>query len=152
MEKLNYLIEDSTIAELLGNQNFNNNESALLELVKNSYDAGATELCIEFSDDCILIKDNGKGMSSDDIKNHWMHVGLSSKANQYCIQDSNKNTRILSGSKGVGRFALAKLGNNISLFSYKDGVGIEWTTNWNESFLNKSDHLNKMARRLLLLN
>lgn len=41
MEQLKYIIEDSTIAELLGNQNFTNEESAVLELVKNAYDAKA---------------------------------------------------------------------------------------------------------------
>ena len=39
MEELKYIIEDSTIAELLGVQNFTNAESAILELVKNAYDA-----------------------------------------------------------------------------------------------------------------
>ena len=41
MEHLQYVIEDSTIAYLLGVNNFTNDESAILELVKNSYDAGA---------------------------------------------------------------------------------------------------------------
>ena len=38
MEKLEYIIEDSTIGEVLGVQNFSNEESAVLELVKNAYD------------------------------------------------------------------------------------------------------------------
>ena len=47
MERLKYIVEDSTIAELLGVQNFTNKESAILELVKNAYDAQAsTPLCI----------------------------------------------------------------------------------------------------------
>lgn len=41
MERLKYIVEDSTIAELLGVQNFTNKESAILELVKNAYDAQA---------------------------------------------------------------------------------------------------------------
>ncbi|MFR5590771.1 MAG: hypothetical protein ACLTKB_09985 [Lawsonibacter sp.] len=43
MEQLKYVIEDSTIAELLGVQNFTNDESAVLELVKNAYDAKSAE-------------------------------------------------------------------------------------------------------------
>ena len=39
MEELQYIIEDRTIAVLLGEQNFTNKESAILELVKNAYDA-----------------------------------------------------------------------------------------------------------------
>lgn len=42
MEKLQYIIEDKTIAELLGVQNFSTDESAVLELVKNAYDAHAS--------------------------------------------------------------------------------------------------------------
>ncbi len=46
MEKLKYIIEDSTIAEVLGVQNFTNEESAVLELVKNAYDAQAIDVNI----------------------------------------------------------------------------------------------------------
>lgn len=42
MEELKYVIEDSTIAELLGVQNFSTDEAAILELVKNAYDARQT--------------------------------------------------------------------------------------------------------------
>ena len=50
MERLKYIVEDSTIAELLGVQNFTNKESAILELVKNAYDAQANNVSITFSD------------------------------------------------------------------------------------------------------
>ena len=46
MEKLKYIIEDSTIAEVLGVQNFTNEESAILELVKNAYDAQALDVIL----------------------------------------------------------------------------------------------------------
>ena len=49
MEYLNYTIEDKTIAELLGVQNFTSDESAILELVKNAYDARALNVTLEFS-------------------------------------------------------------------------------------------------------
>ena len=55
MEELQYIIEDRTIAVLLGEQNFTNKESAILELVKNAYDAGATLLTISFDNDAIII-------------------------------------------------------------------------------------------------
>ena len=50
MEKLKYVIEDSTIAELLGVQNFSTEEAAVLELVKNSYDANALDVTLKFLD------------------------------------------------------------------------------------------------------
>ena len=48
MEVLKYIVEDSTIAELLGVQNFSTDEAAVLELVKNAYDANALYLKIKF--------------------------------------------------------------------------------------------------------
>ena len=115
MEYLQYIIEDNTIAELLGKQNFTNDESAILELVKNAYDAKALQVILEFNADQLTITDNGVGMSSDDIKIHWMHVGKSSK--EYEVTDRNNHKRILAGSKGVGRFALSRLGCNAQIFT-----------------------------------
>ena len=79
MEQLKYIIEDRTIAALLGEQNFTNKESAVLELVKNAYDAGATLFTITFEPNTIYVSDNGSGMNASDIKNNWMHVGKSDK-------------------------------------------------------------------------
>ena len=79
MVRLKYEIEDSTIAELLGVQNFTNEESAILELVKNAYDAGATKLLINFNSNGLVISDNGVGMNENDIRSNWMHVGKSNK-------------------------------------------------------------------------
>lgn len=67
MEKLEYIIEDSTIAEVLGVQNFTNEESAVLELVKNAYDAQAPGIIIIISRDRIIIEDNGIGMNRQKI-------------------------------------------------------------------------------------
>ena len=78
MEKLKYIVEDSTIAELLGVQNFSTEEAAVLELVKNSYDANALDVTLKFLDKTLIITDNGDGMDSDNIKKDWMHIGKSS--------------------------------------------------------------------------
>lgn len=98
MEELKYVIEDSTIAELLGVQNFTNEESAILELVKNAFDAQATKLDIIFKDNELIIKDNGIGMNYKDIKQHWMHIGKSNK--NYEIIDKNKKKGFLLDQRG----------------------------------------------------
>lgn len=138
MEYLKYVIEDSTIAKLLGIQNFTSDESAVLELVKNSYDAEAVSLTLEFKNNSLIIKDDGKGMSDEDIKRHWMHIGKSEKG--YEVLDKYNNKRIQAGSKGVGRFALARLGEYIELFSKKkDSNGVLWKTDWNNSTIEYTD-------------
>lgn len=67
MEQLEYIIEDSTIAEVLGVQNFSNEESAVLELVKNAYDAQSPNIIVIISKTQIIIEDNGVGMNRQKI-------------------------------------------------------------------------------------
>lgn len=135
MEYLKYSIEDSTIAELLGVQNFSKDEAAILELIKNSYDAKALLVKLEFIDkNTLKITDDGVGMDSEDIKKHWMHIGKSNKG--YDLIDSNNKVRVQAGAKGVGRFALSRLGKNIQLYSKKEHKdGVIWATDWNTSTL-----------------
>ena len=71
MRKLQYVIEDNTIAELLGVQNFSTDESAILELVKNAYDAGASFVKLIFEDGRLTILDDGIGMNANDIRCKW---------------------------------------------------------------------------------
>lgn len=153
MEELKYIIEDSTIAELLGVQNFTNKESAILELVKNAFDAQATELYIIFNRDELIIGDNGNGMNADDIKRHWMHIGKSNK--DYDILDKNNKRRVLAGSKGIGRFALSRLGSNIQLYSQKEDLSnrsVLWITDWNRSTLQENDSFTTCGTKIVIQN
>lgn len=145
MSKLTYKIEDHVIAKVLGIQNFTTDEAAVLELVKNAYDAGATKVDLSFFESSLVVKDDGKGMSLEDIKNLWMHVGKSDKG--YSEVDQNNENRILSGSKGIGRFALARLGSRVKLYSKKKSFEtVKWETDWDESYVeieeNKTDWSN----------
>ncbi len=144
MEKLKYIVEDSTIAELLGVQNFTNEDSAVLELVKNAYDARAKNALISFNANTLTICDDGIGMDKSTILKNWMHVGKSDKG--YSLFDSEgTDERVLAGSKGIGRFALARLGSSVTIYSVKrDAVPVKWTTNWNESILDDWDNSENM--------
>ncbi len=137
MKKLEYSIEDRTIAEILGVQNFTNAESAVLELVKNAFDACAKEIFITIHPNEMIFEDNGTGMSAQTIIQNWMHIGKSDK--DYTVTDG-KDVRVLAGSKGVGRFALARLGSEVELHSKMQGKeSILWQTDWNVSTLDRSD-------------
>ena len=70
-----------------------------------------------------------------------MHVGKSDKG--YSLFGVGENDgRVLAGSKGVGRFALARLGESVAVYSVKKGeVPVKWTTDWSESILD--DFLNE---------
>ena len=151
MEELKYVIEDSTIAELLGVQNFTNAESAILELVKNAYDAEVLNLTIKFNENQLIIEDDGIGMSAEDIKKYWMHIGKSEK--KYNIIDKNNKNRVLAGSKGLGRFALARLGESVRLFSKKENNNsVVWSTDWNSSKLDYDNTFNKIGTKIIIDN
>ena len=147
MERLKYIIEDSTIAEVLGVQNFTNEESAVLELVKNAYDAQALDVIIIISKAKIIIEDNGMGMNRQKILEAWMHVGISDK--EYLIGEGDA-ARILAGSKGVGRFAIARLGAKASVYTKMDEQeAVLWKTDWNtntlESYQNPKERGTKIV-------
>lgn len=151
MEKLEYVIEDSTIAEVLGVQNFSNEESAVLELVKNAYDAQSPDITIIISKTQIIIEDNGVGMNREKILKAWMHVGKSDK--EYII-GKGETARVLAGSKGVGRFAIARLGAVASVFTkMKDQEAVLWKTDWNtntlEMYLEKKEKGTKIVIEFL---
>lgn len=146
MEILEYKVDDKTIAELLGVQNFTTKESAVLELVKNAYDAGSKNLEISVLENVLIIEDDGIGMNENDIKNFWMYVGKS------CKGYKTKNNRVLAGSKGIGRFALARLGREVEVFSKKENSnGVCWKTNWEKSLLEKFDK-EKNGTKLVIKN
>lgn len=147
MEQLEYIIEDSTIAEVLGVQNFSNEESAVLELVKNAYDAQSPDVIVTISKTQIIIEDNGVGMNRQKIIEAWMHVGKSDK--KYIVGEG-ETARVLAGSKGVGRFAIARLGAKASVFTKMKGQeAVLWKTDWNtntlETYLEKKEKGTKIV-------
>jgi signal transduction histidine kinase len=112
---------------------------AIYELVKNSYDAGATIVNICFhninSEDNakITISDNGCGMSLSDIQNKWLFVAYSEKKH---FHDNNFRDqiprRIPAWAKGVGRFSCDRLGAMLKLRTKtKDSeIWNQITVNW----------------------
>lgn len=123
-EKLYWKFDVSTF-KLLGRELITDRITAVYELVKNSYDANATKVDIFFNHitkrsdkSSIIIRDNGIGMSIDDIKDKWMVVGTSSKRG-IKLSPSPFFRRYI-GEKGVGRFAVDKLGGHLHIRTRKD--------------------------------
>lgn len=119
----------------LGEDLIKDESIALLELVKNSYDAGATKCVVDFNFDIfgslieISISDNGSGMSLDTIENIWLVIGTDNKKNRLI---SHRQGRLPLGEKGIGRLGVHKLGNDIKLYSKHSDenevyVSIDWT-------------------------
>lgn len=120
----------SGLKNILGKDLITDDFIAIFELVKNSYDAHASKVIIEFenlnkSNASIIITDNGKGMNYEDLLNKWLFVAYSAKSDGSEDDDyRNKiqNNRIYAGAKGIGRFSCDKLGSFLKLSSRKNEI------------------------------
>ncbi len=128
---------DVNTFRLLGRDLITDRITALFELVKNSYDANAENVTIEFSnigkrhdDSKIIIKDDGIGMSLKDIEDKWMVIGSNSKRNQ--LYSPKPYERRYIGEKGIGRFAVDKLGQYVRIRTKQknDKKELVVTINW----------------------
>ena len=124
------------LKDLIGRGLITNEFVAVFELVKNSFDAHASKVAIQFEEDEIVIADNGKGMSRDDILDKWLFVAYSAKRegieDSHYQGESSKQSQEFAGSKGVGRFSCDRLGANLILESKAKGqptqvLEIDWT-------------------------
>jgi signal transduction histidine kinase len=112
----------SALKTILGKELITNNYIAILELVKNSFDADATRVDITFSgltteNPKIIIQDNGQGMSRDDIEHKWLFVAYSAKKQTEDYRDKLSSGRMVAGAKGVGRFSCDRLGTSLSIYT-----------------------------------
>lgn len=180
-------------ARLIGRENVAHADGAIIELLKNCYDADSKtcilyfdikynhipeklspsiyrnyyketlldeisffELCYQKFDDSYILKkklsddlltqlefflkkknklfivDSGEGMTEDIIDKHWMTIGTNNKLEEVYTPSG----RIKSGAKGIGRFALDRLGSTCKMItkphSENSIVGYEWDVNWED--------------------
>lgn len=118
-------------ARLIGRENVSNLEGALIELIKNTYDADAKKCIVyyEHSSDTLFIIDNGTGMNKDVIINNWMTIGSSTKKDHIYTKSGRVNT----GEKGIGRFALDRISEKCEMLTVSNQERFEWLVDW-ESF------------------
>lgn len=113
--ELNFEVDSALLSEL-GERLVGSVHVALLELVKNAYDADATlvKVRIEKVDKGIAtsVVDNGVGMTLEDVQRYWMKIATNNKAID-CI--SKRYGRYKSGAKGIGRFSCRRLGDSLEL-------------------------------------
>ena len=147
MEQMQFKIS-SALKDLVGKDLIINDNVAIFELVKNAYDAYAKKVLIEFYDDKIIIADNGKGMSLNDIKNKWLFLGYSAKKDGTEDKDSDGKQksyrdnirRHYAGAKGIGRFSCDRLGKELVLKtkSFSSNVLEVIKVNWTDFEINQS--------------
>ncbi|MDJ1152754.1 ATP-binding protein [Macrococcus caseolyticus] len=114
-EKLSFSINNDLISVTLGKEIIENHSIAIAEQIRNSRDANATNVTVDFTEyqsDKIVIADNGEGMSLNEIKEKWFMLGSNHKRE---IKES-------LGGKGIGRFSIFKLGDCIEIETVKEGT------------------------------
>lgn len=124
------------IKNIIGKELINDDNVAVMELVKNSYDAGATKVIIKFKNlvedknkqSELIIIDDGMGMSENDILKKWLNIAYSSKKENF-----TQNNRYQAGNKGVGRFSCDRLGKKLNLYTkQKNGIFIHLKISWKD--------------------
>ena len=137
-----YFLSHVNIKNIIGKELINNDNVAVMELVKNSYDAGAKNVTVEFKNlksqnrknHEIIIADDGIGMSKEDILHKWLNLAYSIKR----IQNA-QNNRLQAGNKGIGRFSCDRLGKKLDIYTKKDDKAYHLRIDW-EDFENVQDY------------
>ena len=112
----------------IGDELVSSETVAVIELVKNAYDADATRVLVRFQEPLeigqgmIEIIDNGHGMSLETIQNAWMEPATLMKKRQ--TRSEQRGRRVL-GEKGIGRFAASRLANVLEVVTRRYGTDSE---------------------------
>jgi hypothetical protein len=148
------------LIKTIGEELISNDNVAVIELVKNSYDSDSPIVDITFNgkikekeegkkkkkyiernNASIIIYDEGKGMDFNTIETAWMEPATNFKK-----KEANQNTkRKFTGEKGIGRFASAKLASHLELITRQEnGDEIVVKFNWND-FSDEEKYLDKIV-------
>src|SRR5690606_9457281 len=116
MAKVNFRT-NILLKSIIGKDLITDDNIAVLELVKNSFDAGSNQVKISFedldkNDSKLIIADFGSGMSAFDLENKWLNIAYSEKKVK-----REEYGRILAGNKGVGRFSCDRLGEHLTIYT-----------------------------------
>ena len=124
------------VAMQLGRESISNSIVAILELVKNAYDADAETVRIRFgnsdkANSVLVIEDNGNGMTEQQLRDSWLIIGT---PNKLLSGQSSRKRRVLTGEKGLGRLGLDRLCGRtiVQSFSEEENSGLELEINWHK--------------------
>jgi signal transduction histidine kinase len=115
---------------MLGRQQIANVSTAISELFKNAHDAYADHAEVDYfrSDNLLVIRDNGVGMTPEEFEERWLVLGTESKYALHgekieAYRPPNKAERAIMGEKGIGRLAIALLGRQVLILTRAERNG-----------------------------
>lgn len=132
---------DAGLIQRLGYELVGRAETAVSELIKNSYDADATVVDVDFVDSyqsggTLIISDNGTGMTEDQLINGFMRISSTDKIHN---PTSEIFKRTKAGRKGIGRFATQRLGEQLTIITQTKETkqAIKITIDWDKYTIDK---------------
>ena len=145
------------VLQLLGDELIGSARLAVFELVKNAYDADANEVVVRLDLDskpepAITVSDDGEGMTLDMLQSVWLVPGNDHRKRQRLSElRTAKHGRLPLGEKGLGRFAVHKLGNRITLVTRARGsdecvVDIDWNELIKQPYLDEAPVVIRVRR------
>jgi hypothetical protein len=135
-------VADAALIDRLGRELVGRQETALIELVKNSYDADATKVTVTLESSGtagnLVVDDNGTGMTRQELLDGFLRLASGLKVS---MPKSKLFGRHRAGRKGLGRFSAQRLGSTLSLRTWVDPAlpGFQLLIDWSQF---------KMGRRL----
>ena len=110
--------------DMLGRQQIAGIPTAINELFKNAYDAYAKHIDVDYyrPEDLFVLRDDGLGMTLEDVEEHWLVLGTESKLRKEggltgAVVALGIEPREPTGEKGIGRLAIAAIGPQVLLVS-----------------------------------
>jgi signal transduction histidine kinase len=142
---------DASVVFQLGESLISDEVQALLELIKNAYDADATSVDVSIegvgeaadptSQPRIRVSDNGCGMTEDDIRRGWLNISASLKRDLKRKGGVTSGGRTPLGDKGLGRLSTQRLGDDLEIVTRPKGLGTEYEVSFRWSAFGKVKHV-----------
>jgi anti-sigma regulatory factor (Ser/Thr protein kinase) len=132
MKRTVHFKTNTLLKNLVGKDLINDDDIAVVELVKNAYDARARSAKVYFENvtepesSRLVIIDDGSGMATEDIEDKWLNIAYSDKKLK-----PKEHGISFAGNKGVGRFSCDRLGEKLDLLTRKKNgsllhLAIDW--------------------------